>query len=151
MAAGNEVFGSGEFSVENIRFERALFVKNEEYVKAQISIDPETRTATVQPGVILSDLQLAAAPHGLRFGPDPSTQARCTIGGMIGNNACGAHALAYGRTGDNLTSLSLVLAGSEPLQASTLERAGPITTPLRSLVRDNLARRISINPRLMVS
>ena len=104
-----------------------------------ISLDPETSTATVQPGVILADLQRAAAPHGLRFGPDPSTQARCTIGGMIGNNACGAHALAYGRTGDNLRSLSLLLAGGEPLQASTLDRAGPITAPLTSLVCDNLA------------
>jgi FAD/FMN-containing dehydrogenase/Fe-S oxidoreductase len=104
-----------------------------------ISLDPEASTAIVQPGVILSHLQLAAAPHGLRFGPDPSTQARCTIGGMIGNNACGAHALAYGRTGDNLRSLSLLLAGGEPLQASTLDSAGLITTPLTSLVHDNLA------------
>jgi len=67
-----------------------------------LSLDPQAGTAVVQPGVILADLQRAAAPHGLRFGPDPSTQARCTIGGMIGNNACGAHALAYGRTSDNV-------------------------------------------------
>jgi FAD/FMN-containing dehydrogenase/Fe-S oxidoreductase len=109
------------------------------YLNRIVAIDPETSTATVQPGVILADLQRAAAPHGLRFGPDPSTQARCTIGGMIGNNACGAHALAYGRTGDNLKSLSLLLAGGEPLRASTLDRAAPITAPLTNLVRDNLA------------
>lgn len=104
-----------------------------------LSIDPETRTATVQPGVILSDLQRATAPYGLRFGPDPSTQARCTIGGMIGNNACGAHALSYGRTGDNLRSVSILLAGGEALQANTLDGAGTVATPLRNLVRDNLA------------
>jgi FAD/FMN-containing dehydrogenase/Fe-S oxidoreductase len=109
------------------------------YLNRIVSINPETRTATVQPGVILSDLQRAAAPFGLRFGPDPSTQARCTIGGMIGNNACGAHALSYGRTGDNLGSLSLLLASGDALQASTLDSAGPITAPLTSLVRDNLA------------
>ena len=109
------------------------------YLNRIVAIDPETRTATVQPGVILADLQRAAAPYGLRFGPDPSTQARCTIGGMIGNNACGAHALAYGRTGDNLKSLSLLLAGGEPLRASTLDRAAPITAPLTTLVRNNLA------------
>ncbi len=76
-----------------------------------LEIDPDGRTALVQPGVILDDLQGAAAPHGLRFGPDPSTHARCTIGGMIGNDACGSHALAYGRTGDNVLGL-LVIDGA---------------------------------------
>lgn len=73
-----------------------------------ISIDPETKTAVVQPGVILSDLQKAAKPHGLRFGPDPSTQNRCTLAGMIGNNACGSRALAYGRTADNVISMDVI-------------------------------------------
>ena len=73
-----------------------------------ISVDPQARTATVEPGVVMSDLQAAAAPHGLRFGPDPSTQNRATLGGMIGNNACGPHAVAYGRTADNVVSLDVV-------------------------------------------
>lgn len=71
-------------------------------------IDPEARTARVDPGVIMSSLQKAAAPHGLRFGPDPSTQNRATLGGMIGNNACGPHAVAYGRTADNVFELDVV-------------------------------------------
>jgi len=71
-------------------------------------IDPEARTAVVQPGVIMGNLQKAAAPFGLRFGPDPSTQARATFGGMIGNNACGPRAVAYGRTADNVLELELV-------------------------------------------
>ncbi len=75
-----------------------------------LEIDPETRTARVQPGVVMSELQKTAAPHGLRFGPDPSTQNRATFGGMIGNNACGAHAVAYGRTSDNVISLTVLLA-----------------------------------------
>ena len=66
----------------------------------------------VEPGVILASLQAAAAPHGLRFGPDPSTQSRATLGGMIGNNACGAHALAYGRPADNVLELDAI-DGSE--------------------------------------
>ena len=72
-----------------------------------LDLDPEARTARVEPGVILASLQAAAAPHGLRFGPDPSTQSRATLGGMIGNNACGAHALAYGRTADNVLELDV--------------------------------------------
>lgn len=72
------------------------------------SIDPDAKTAIIDPGVIQGQLQKAAAPYGLRFGPDPSTSNRCTIGGMIGNNACGPHATAYGRTADNITNLVFV-------------------------------------------
>ncbi|MGW0737228.1 FAD-binding and (Fe-S)-binding domain-containing protein [Streptomyces sp. NPDC002851] len=71
-------------------------------------VDPEARIARVQPGVVLSELQRAAGPYGLRFGPDPSTHSRATLGGMIGNNACGPHAVAYGRTADNVASLTVV-------------------------------------------
>src|SRR6185436_2940942 len=73
-----------------------------------LDVDPSSRTARVEPGVILASLQQAAAPHGLRFGPDPSTQARATLGGMIGNNACGPHAVAYGRTADNVRALTMI-------------------------------------------
>ena len=73
-----------------------------------VDIDPTARTALVQPGVVLADLQRRVAPLGLRFGPDPSTQDRATLGGMIGNNACGPHAVAYGRTADNVRALSIV-------------------------------------------
>ncbi|KRB80464.1 oxidoreductase [Nocardioides sp. Root190] len=79
-----------------------------------LSIDPDAGTATVQPGVVQSVLQTAAAAYGLRFGPDPSTSTRCTIGGMIGNDACGARSLAYGRTSHNVVGLRALLAdGSE--------------------------------------
>ncbi|WP_369028363.1 FAD-binding oxidoreductase, partial [Nocardia farcinica] len=73
-----------------------------------LELDPERRTARVQPGVVLSRLQRRAAAHGLRFGPDPSTQNRCTLGGMIGNNACGPHALAWGRTSDTVRELRVL-------------------------------------------
>jgi len=70
-----------------------------------LEIDPDARTARVEPGVVQEQLQRAAAPHGLRFGPDPSTSTRCTIGGRIGNNACGSRSLGYGRTADNVVAL----------------------------------------------
>ncbi|GAA4481932.1 FAD-binding and (Fe-S)-binding domain-containing protein [Rhodococcus olei] len=73
-----------------------------------LDLDPDARTAVVQPGVVLSSLQRAAAPHGLRFGPDPSTQDRCTLGGMLGNNACGPRAVAWGRTAENARRLSVL-------------------------------------------
>jgi FAD/FMN-containing dehydrogenase/Fe-S oxidoreductase len=78
------------------------------HVNRVLDVDPATRTARVEPGVVMAMLQQAAAPHGLRFGPDPSTQARATLGGMIGNNACGPRAVAYGRTADNVLELDVV-------------------------------------------
>ena len=57
---------------------------------------------------MLDDLQSAASEHGLLFGADPSTHSRCTLGGMIGNNACGTHSVAWGRTADNVTALEVV-------------------------------------------
>ena len=80
-----------------------------------LDIDPEARTARVEPGVVQSALQLAAAPHGLRFGPDPSTSNRCTIGGMIGNNACGPRALRYGKTADNVVALEAITGSGEQI------------------------------------
>ncbi|MFD7257252.1 FAD-binding and (Fe-S)-binding domain-containing protein [Streptomyces sp. NPDC059874] len=73
-----------------------------------VALDPAARTATVEPGIVLDDLQRAAAGHGLLFGADPSTHSRCTLGGMIGNNACGTHSLAWGRTADNVVELEVV-------------------------------------------
>ncbi len=72
-----------------------------------LDVDPATRTARVQPGVVLDRLQERAAPHGLRFGPDPSTHGRCTLGGMIGNNSCGSHSVAWGTTADNVAALAV--------------------------------------------
>lgn len=73
-----------------------------------LSIDPQARTAVVEPGCIEATLQAAAASFGLRFGPDPSSQNRATLAGMVANNACGPHATAWGRTADNIVSLECV-------------------------------------------
>ncbi len=102
-------------------------------------IDPDSATAVVQPGVVLDDLQRAAAPHGLRFGPDPSTHSRCTIGGMIGNNACGSRALGYGRTSDNVVALNLLTGTGESLCTADDHRASPTLTALQQVIRSHLA------------
>ena len=76
-----------------------------------LEIDPEARTARVQPGVVLDDLRRACEAHGLTFGPDPATHAWCTLGGMIGNNSCGTHALYAGKTVDNVLRLRVACYG----------------------------------------
>lgn len=105
-----------------------------------ISIDPDARTATVEPGCVGSTLQAAAATHGLRFGPDPSSQNRATIAGMVANNACGPHATAWGRTSDNIISLDCVDGQGRRFTATTSHDAALSDVPgLASLIDSNLA------------
>ncbi|MCX4906511.1 FAD-binding and (Fe-S)-binding domain-containing protein [Streptomyces sp. NBC_00878] len=103
-----------------------------------VSLDARARTAVVQPGVVLDRLQEAAAPHGLRFGPDPSTHSRCTLGGMIGNNSCGSHSVAWGTTADSVRELSVVTARGESLSPGRSWAGAP--EGLRALVEGELER-----------
>ncbi|MBF4160743.1 FAD-binding and (Fe-S)-binding domain-containing protein [Nocardioides acrostichi] len=105
----------------------------------RIAIDPESRTALVEPGVVHADLQRAAAPHGLRFGPDPSTHTRCTIGGMIGNNACGSRALGYGRTVDNVESLTVRFGNGETASLGAAATGSATGSRLVDLAAEHLA------------
>ena len=105
-----------------------------------VSIDPEARTATVEPGCVGSTLQAAAAKYGLRFGPDPSSQNRATIAGMVANNACGPHATAWGRTSDNIVSLDCVDGRGRRFTATTGHDSALRDVPgLASLIDSHLA------------
>ncbi len=75
-----------------------------------VQIDPQARVARVEPGVVLDHLNAAAKRYGLQFAPDVATSSRATIGGMIGNNSCGARSIIYGRTVDHVLSVDMVLA-----------------------------------------
>ena len=124
-----------------------LVLDTSRYLNKVLSVDPEGRTAVVQPGAVLDSVTQAAAPFGLRFGPDPSTHSRATVGGAIGNNACGSRALRYGRSADNVVALD-VLTGTgvrftagrygkdEPLPAAP---EAALLAGLRALVDSDLA------------
>src|SRR5690606_6856537 len=73
-----------------------------------LRLDTQARVAVVQPGVVLDHLRAAAQARGLTFGPDPSTHAYCTLGGMIGNDSCGVHSVLAGRTSYNIESLEIL-------------------------------------------
>ncbi|MFF8095964.1 FAD-linked oxidase C-terminal domain-containing protein [Streptomyces sp. NPDC016675] len=103
-----------------------------------VSLDPAARTAVVQPGLVLDRLQEAVAPHGLRFGPDPSTHSRCTLGGMIGNNSCGSHSVAWGTTADSVDELTVLTARGRSLRLGQGWAGAP--QGLRELVDGELAR-----------
>lgn len=86
----------------------AVFLDHSKNYNKLIYLDPEKKLARVQPGIVLDRLREAAELHGLTFGPDPATHSRCTLGGMIGNNSCGAHSIMSGRTSDNVRSLEVL-------------------------------------------
>src|SRR5258705_5405819 len=75
-----------------------------------VEIDAARHRVRVQPGVVRNELNLVLAPHGLFFAPETSTQNRCMIGGMVGNNACGANSVVYGSTRDHVISARAVLS-----------------------------------------
>jgi FAD/FMN-containing dehydrogenase/Fe-S oxidoreductase len=78
------------------------------YVDRIVDVDTAGRTATVEPGVICDSLRVAAERHGLTYGPDPATHSRCTLGGMIGNNSCGAHSVMAGKTVENIEAMEIL-------------------------------------------
>jgi FAD/FMN-containing dehydrogenase/Fe-S oxidoreductase len=86
----------------------AVVIDMSRYMNKIVELNPDARLAKVQPGLILDDLRAAAEQHHLTFGPDPATHNHCTLGGMIGNNSCGVHALMAGKTADNIEELEIL-------------------------------------------
>src|ERR1035441_9935221 len=87
----------------------AVVIDFSKYMHAVVELDPIGRRARVEPGIVLDALRVEAEKHELTFAPDPATHSRCTLGGMIGNNACGVHALMGGKTVDNVEALDILL------------------------------------------
>ncbi|MDX2857362.1 FAD-binding and (Fe-S)-binding domain-containing protein [Streptomyces scabiei] len=113
-----------------------------------LDIDAEARTARVEAGVVLDALRSAAALHGLTFGPDPSSHSRCTLGGMIGNDACGNRSVRDGRTGGHVEALEIVTAdgvravadhaGLHPVDPRDAGPVARLEADVRRLIADNL-------------
>jgi len=106
-----------------------------------INIDPDSKTAIVEPGVILMDLNRAAAKYGLMFGPDPASAERATLGGVIGNNATGAHSILYGMTADHLISADVIL--SDGSLATFDDSASHFRSPNPEYPISNIGSRLS--------
>jgi FAD/FMN-containing dehydrogenase/Fe-S oxidoreductase len=91
-----------------------IIVDVSRYMTRIIELNITDHWVRIQPGVVLSELNKYLEPHGLFFGPETSTANRCMLGGMVGNNACGAHSLIYGSTRDHTIELKTLLSdGSE--------------------------------------
>jgi FAD/FMN-containing dehydrogenase/Fe-S oxidoreductase len=88
----------------------AVVIDWSKYCNRLESVDTDSRTCVVQPGIVLDELNRQLAPTGLRFGPEPATHPNCTLGGMVGNNSCGATAQRTGKVVDNIRRLEVLLA-----------------------------------------
>jgi FAD/FMN-containing dehydrogenase/Fe-S oxidoreductase len=100
----------------------ALVLDFSKYMNRILEVDADRCIARVEPGVRLDRLQLAAKPYGLWFGPDPATIRQCNVGGMIGNNSCGARSLIYGKTGDHVHTVDCIMADGGRTHFGALSR-----------------------------
>src|SRR3984957_7976511 len=120
---------------------RAIVMDFSRHMTRIIDIDAERNMARVQPGVVQEQLNLAAARHGLVFGPDTSTRNRATVGGMIGNNSAGSQSVRYGMTIDHVLTLDVVLSDASqatfgPLTAGELLSRPTAPTLYETICRD---------------
>src|SRR6266508_1993821 len=119
----------------------SLVIDCSKYLDHLIELDVSGRRCVVEPGIVLDELNRRLKPHGLWFPVDISTASRATIGGMVGNNACGARSLRYGNTRENVVSIDAVLADGTVAHFGPLARDLsdlPPTSPLLPLARDLL-------------
>jgi FAD/FMN-containing dehydrogenase/Fe-S oxidoreductase len=123
---------------------RGLIVDCSRYLDQLIQINAEERTAIVEPGVILDDLNRITSEYGLEFGPDPASSERATLGGCIGNNAAGAHSIQFGMTADHIISADVVLSDGSisTFRSITLEAAKQIVEGVKQSTGSDLEKRI---------
>ena len=100
----------------------ALVIDLSRHANRLIDLDTGSSTCAVEPGIVLDDLNAALKPHGLWFPVDVSTSSRATIGGMAGNNSCGARSIRYGTMRDHVRAIDGVLASGEELRFTALPR-----------------------------
>jgi len=112
---------------------RALVIDTTKHLNRILALDTARRTVTVEPGIVLNHLNRALKPHSLFFPVDPSTHARCTIGGMAGNNSCGAKSIRYGLMADNVLAIDALLADGTTHRFAHNSPATPLIDRLRAL------------------
>jgi FAD/FMN-containing dehydrogenase/Fe-S oxidoreductase len=117
---------------------RAVIVDVSKHLNKIHHIDPEAMLAEVDPGVVCAVLNRTAGRHGIQYGPDPASADRATVGGMLGNNATGAHSIRYGMSSDNVISLDVVLSDSSAATFGSME----VPDALRKAGQDNLEGRV---------
>jgi FAD/FMN-containing dehydrogenase/Fe-S oxidoreductase len=136
----------------------ALVIDCSKYLRKVLQVDPERRTATVEPGIVLGHLNAALQPQKLFFPVDPSTHSRCTIGGMAANNSCGSKSIRYGLMADNVLAIDAIMADGARFrfgpdwpapEAAMPEGMGQLIARLRALGASEAAEIAARFPRVL--
>ena len=155
-AAGVAVIGrGGGTSMAGNALGRGFVLDFSRHMNRVVSVDTDSRTAVVEPGIVISELQrelVTRTSGAFTFAPDPSSKTRATVGGAVGNDACGNHSVRYGRTSDHTVAMDVVsaeghllrvtrtgMSAVHPEDAAAVEAAERISRDLRALAADNLA------------
>ncbi len=126
-----------------------IVVDISKYMNQILEFNKEEKYVIVEPGVVLAELNLFLAKHGLQFGPETSTANRCVMGGMLGNNSCGLHSLVYGSVREHILEVDAILAdGSEttfkPLSKSEFnEKLNGNPNKLEKAIYENINEMLS--------
>ena len=112
---------------------RGIVLDFSRHMNRVLSVDTESRTAVVEPGIVISELQrqlVTRTDGAFTFAPDPSSKTRATVGGAVGNDACGNHSVRYGRTADHTVAMDVVTADGYLLRVTrsgALPAVGPVS------------------------
>ncbi|MCH7975081.1 MAG: FAD-binding protein [Bacteroidetes bacterium] len=120
----------------------ALVIDTTRYLDRIVAVNPEVKTATVEPGVVLDDLNRMLARRGLMVGPDPASSNRCTLGGMVGTNATGTHSISFGSVVDHVEHVKALLPDGTPVVFDALDDAGWVTKTALNGAEGEVYRRV---------
>lgn len=99
-----------------------IIVDVSKYMNKILEVNAEQKWVRVEPGVVLDELNLFLKPYGFLFGPETATSSRCNLGGMFGNNSCGAHSILYGSTRDHVLEANVILSDGSEVNFKALNR-----------------------------
>lgn len=129
---------------------RAIVIDTTVHLNRLLAFDPGRGEAVVEPGLVLAELNAQLAPHGLFFPVDPSTHSRATLGGMAGNNSCGARSIRYGLMADNVTAIEALLADGTAIRLGPEPAApAPLLEALAALGREEASEIAARFPKVL--
>ena len=108
---------------------RALIIDTSKYLTGIVSLDTDGKSVTVEPGIVLDELNASLRPHGLFFPVDPATSNCAAIGGMAGNNSAGARSIKYGHMVSNVLAIDALLADGSQFRCEQVKGEGRQTVP----------------------
>lgn len=120
-----------------------IIVDISKYMNKIIEVNKDEKWVRIQPGVNLDELNIYLKPYGLFFGPEAATSTRCMMGGMFGNNSCGAHSILYGSTRDHVLEANVILSDGSETVFKSLSKDELIAKSSGEKLENKIYRRVN--------